>query len=129
MNQRLVGWIRTATGVGFTGGVVLIALGLAGLSASFGLAVVVLALGGGGILARRRLQDQLDHPAFAAYLTAVPLGPLLAGAVILAFAGASSGELQTLGSVCGLLAILNHMLRPVYAFGHYVVTRTAGVLG
>ncbi|WP_136689424.1 hypothetical protein [Halorhabdus amylolytica] len=126
MNQRLVGWVRQGTGMGFTAGLLLIALGVAGQSATFALAVGVLAIGVVGTAMRQTLRERIDHPGFAAYLVSIPLGPLVAGVVLVVFLGASPGELQTLGGVLGLLALLNHLFRPVYAFGHYVVSRLAG---
>ena len=123
MNQRLVGWIRQVTGASFTAGVLLIALGVAGQSASFVLAVGVLSIGGAGIAVRKRRREGIDNEGIEAYLVSVPLGPLLAGGIMLVFLGASPGELQTLGGVVGLLALLNHLFRPVYALGHSVIAR------
>ncbi|WP_135667637.1 hypothetical protein [Halorhabdus rudnickae] len=125
MDQRLVGWIRQMTGGGFTAAVLLIALGVVSQSATPLLAVGVFAIGVAGIATRQTLREWIDHPAFATYLASVPLGPLLAGVVLVLFLGASPGELQTLGGVLGLLALLNHLFRPVYAFGNYVVSRLA----
>jgi len=128
MNQRLIGLLRQATGTGFVAGVLLIALGLAGLSASPSLVAVLIVVGVAGTAVRGTLRGLLDHRAFAAYLASVPIAPLLAGVVLLAFTGASPGELQTLGGVLGLLAICNHMLRPVYALGHSLLARLARTL-
>lgn len=128
MYQRSIEWIRQATGVGFTAGILLIAFGLAGLEATLGLATGVLVVGVAGIAVRRTLRGTIDHPAFAAYLASVPLAPLLAGAVVVAFLGASPGELQTLGGVLGLLAILNHMFRPVYALVSALCSRISSAL-
>ena len=128
MNQRLVALIREVTGVGFTAGLVLIGFGVLGLSASPPLAGGVLVLGLAGPAVREPLRAQVDHAVAASYLASVPLAPLIAGGVMLVFLGASPGELQTLGGVIGLLAVLNHMLRPLYAFAHYLLARVSGVL-
>jgi hypothetical protein len=54
---------------------------------------------------QRTLRDLWIAPALAATTTAVALG-------------ASPGELQSLGGVLGLVAMLNYFLRPVY-YGAY----------
>ncbi|QGN08048.1 hypothetical protein Hrd1104_12575 [Halorhabdus sp. CBA1104] len=128
MNQRLVWRIRQVTGAGFTGGLLLVGCGLAGLPGSLPLSIALIGSGLAGTALRHRLYGLLDNRAFEAYLTALPAGPLVAGLVLLVFAGASPGELQTLGGVVGLLALLNHLLRPIYGLLSLVVTRLSGAL-
>ncbi|MHB9287240.1 hypothetical protein ACKVMT_09415 [Halobacteriales archaeon Cl-PHB] len=50
------------------------------------------------------------------HLAVLWTGPLLAVTVVVLFGlGASAGELQALGGLCGLAGMLNYFLRPVYA--------------
>ncbi|MFW5978234.1 MAG: hypothetical protein ACOCP2_03265 [Halohasta sp.] len=128
MNRRLVWRIRQATSVGFAGALLLIVLGATGRSASLVLALALLALGVIGVTFHRHLQGVLDNPAFDAYLTALPAAPMSAGGVMVLYTGASPGELQTLGGVLGLLAVSNHLLRPIYGLVAQLLTRLAATL-
>ncbi|WP_181685119.1 hypothetical protein [Halorhabdus salina] len=128
MNQRLVWRIRQVTGAGFVGGLLLVGFGLAGISGLLPLSIALIGIGLVGTALRHHLYGLLDNRAFAAYLTSLPAGPLVAGLVLLVFSGASPGELQTLGGVVGLLALLNHLLRPIYGLVSLVVTRLSHAL-
>lgn len=103
-------------------GIILIAASVAGLDGSAALvgvllvaAVVLFAVRGsapplGTVLGhdvQRTLADVWIAPALAATTTAVALG-------------ATPGELQSLGGILGLVAMLNYFLRPVY-YGIYSV--------
>lgn len=123
MHQRLARRVRQLTGTGFLAGVLLIALGLAGQSGTTALGVGLLAVGALAFSFRHHFAGLVSHPAADAYLRSIPPAPSLAGAVVLWFAGASAGELQTLGGVIGLLALVNHLLRPVYGLGYRLVVR------
>ncbi|MFB6128711.1 MAG: hypothetical protein ABEJ47_03005 [Halorhabdus sp.] len=123
MHQRLARRVRQLTGTGFLAGVLLIGLGLAGQSATMTLALGLVAVGALALAFRHHVAGLVSHPAADAYLRSIPPAPLLAGAVALWFSGASPGELQTLGGVLGLLAIANHLLRPVYGLGYRLFAR------
>jgi len=123
MHQRLARRLRQLTGTGFLAGVLLIGLGLAGQSATMALGVLLLVVGALAFSFRHHFAGLVSHPAADAYLQSIPPAPLLAGAVVLWFAGASPGELQTLGGVLGLIALVNHLLRPVYGLGYRLLGR------
>lgn len=123
MHQRLARRVRQLTGTGFLAGVLLIALSVAGQSASTALGLGLLAVGALALSVRHHFAGVVSHPAGDAYLRSIPPAPLLAGAVVLWFSSASAGELQTLGGVIGLLALVNHLLRPVYGLGYRLVVR------
>jgi len=123
MHQRLVRRVRQLTGMGFLAGVLLIALGVAGQSGTMAVGLALLAVGAFALSFRHHLTGLVSHPAVDAYLTSVPVAPVLAGAVVIWFAGTSPGELQTLGGVLGLLSLVNHLLRPLYGLGYRLITR------
>lgn len=104
----------------------LIGPGLAGLGASLPLALVVLA-------AAALLFAVRDDLAAVGHVGWIPLGatlrvawagPLLAAVIVILAGGASPGELQAYGGLCGLVGMVNYFLRPVYgllyAAGRYV---------
>ncbi|MFW5974504.1 MAG: hypothetical protein ACOCPZ_03910 [Natrialbaceae archaeon] len=123
MNQRFARHLRQLTGAGFLAGVLLIGLGLAGVSGTTALGLGLLAVGTFALAFRHLFAGLVTHPAADAYLTSVPFAPVIAGGVVLWFSGASPGELQTLGGVLGLLALVNHLLRPVYGILHGLLAR------
>ncbi|WP_148290941.1 hypothetical protein [Halorhabdus tiamatea] len=126
MHQRLARRVRQLTGTGFLAGVLLIALGLVGQSGTTALGLGLVAVGALAFSFRHHFAGVVSHPAADAYLRSIPPAPLLAGAIVLWFVGASAGELQTLGGVLGLLALLNHLLRPVYGLVYRVLGRVFG---
>lgn len=128
MQQRHVRRVRQVTATGFVGGLLLIGAGVAGLTAAAPLVLVLAGLGAVGIAGHRALVGLTGHPALDAYLSALPAAPLLGAAVTVAFLGASPGELQTVGAVLGLLSVLNHLLRPLYALLAYVGGRLSAAL-
>lgn len=123
MHPRLVRTVRQLTGAAFLAGVALIALGLAGQSGTTALGLGLLAVGAFALAFRHLFAGLVSHPAADAYLRSVPFAPVVAGGVVLWFSGASPGELQTLGGVLGLLALVNHLLRPVYGILHGLLAR------
>lgn len=98
---------------------VLILPGLAGLSGTVGLAVVLAVLSGILFVARQRIANLpgVADSVPSRYLTDIWLAPLLGALAIAAVSGASPGELQTLGGIAGLLGMANYFIRPVYLFG------------
>ncbi|WEL16278.1 MULTISPECIES: hypothetical protein [unclassified Halorhabdus] len=123
MNQRLARRVRQLTGVAFLAGVLLIGLGVAGQSGSMAVGFGLLAVGALALSFHHHFTGLFAHPAADAYLASVPAAPVVAGAVVLWFAGASPGELQTLGGLLGLLSLVNHLLRPVYGLGYRLIAR------
>ena len=117
-----------ATFVLLVASVGLLAAGLAGTAASPALAAALLGAGG----ALFAVRDRLDPgPAFAgrdpgSYGRLLWAGPVVAGAVCLAFLGATPAELQSLGGLVGLVGMANYFLRPVYRAGSVVVERVTG---
>ena len=88
--------------IGIGGGVPLL-LVLAGLALA--------AFSGRTALARVRPRLGI---ALGRYLGVVWLGPVVAGLVVLTALDASAAEVQALGGLLGLVAMLNYFLRPVY---------------
>lgn len=124
--SRLAPRTQRLTVVLLAASLTLVGPGVAGLGASLSLSVV-LGIGAGVLLAvRDRLAAvgrwhglDLGH-----YLRDVWAGPLVGAAVVLGAPGATPGEVQALGGICGLLGMLNYFLRPVYValygLGRYV---------
>lgn len=123
MNQRLVWRIRQGTAAGFVGGLLLIGFGLVGQVASLPLALLLVVVGVVGLALRHHLYGLVNSDTLEAYLTAAPAAPLIAGTIMGFFNGATPGELQTLGGIVGLLALLNHLLRPLYGLVYHLLTR------
>lgn len=109
----------------------LIVPGLGGLGASFPLAVGLAAVAGLLFAARDELAaaTRRRRLSLGSYFRELWVGPLVAAVVALAMLGASPGEVQALGGLCGLVGMLNYFLRPIYAalvgLGRYV-GRTLG---
>lgn len=108
-----------ATAVLLFASLTLVVPALAGLGTSIPLALVLAALGGALFPARDRLAavGGVGGVPIGGYLHVVWLGPLVGAGVALASLGASPGELQALGGLCGLAGMLNYFLRPIYALG------------
>lgn len=106
--------------------VALIGPGLAGLGASLPLALIILAVAAILVAARDELAEigYVGWIPLGATLRVAWAGSLLAGVVVLVAGGASPGELQAYGGLCGLVGMVNYFLRPVYgllyAAGRYV---------
>lgn len=117
-----------ATFVLLVASLLLVGPGLAGLGSSLVLAVAVLATAVGLFALRARIPGGptvLDQK-LGAYARVVWVGPAIAGAVCLAFLGASPAELQALGGLVGLLGMVNYFLRPVYSAGSLLFRRVTG---
>lgn len=106
-----------ATAVLLVASVALIAPSLAGLGTSLPLALVLAVVAGGLFAVRDRLASAgpVARIQVGGYLHVAWLGPLVGAAVVLVAPGASPGELQALGGLCGLLGMVNYFLRPIYA--------------
>jgi hypothetical protein len=61
----------------------------------------------------RGIQPRLGVPVGGS-LAIVWLGPVVAAGMVLLTLGATPGEVQALGGLLGLAAMLNYFLRPVY---------------
>lgn len=112
-------WLRTTldvTYVGLVAALLLIVLGRLGVAAG---PLVVLALAGlAGVAwlgrdALAAVRPRLGVP-LGRYFALTWAGPLLAIAVTLVGFDATPGELEALGGLVGLLAMVNYFLRPVY---------------
>lgn len=133
--QRLALRSVQLTAILLVASVALIGPALAGLGASIPLAVVL--FGAGALLfAGRR---DLGAIGIVRWIPLGPtlrvawIGPLLAALIALLASGASPGELQALGGLCGLAGMVNYFLRPVYgllvAAGRYVRRTVDGARG
>lgn len=133
--QRLALRSTQLTAVLLVASVALIGPGLAGLGGSLPLAFAFLAAAVLLFLVRERLGSvghvgwiRLGEVARVAWV-----GPAIAAVLLLGAGGASPGELQALGGLCGLLGMLNYFLRPVYgilyAAGRYVSRAVDGTRG
>ncbi len=100
--------------------------GVVGVGPSLGLAVILAVLAGVLLSVRNRLVSSgrtagIDLGRYAQDLW---VGPAIGVAIVLLLPGATPGELQAVGGVCGLLGMANYFLRPVYAsaiaLGRYV---------
>lgn len=133
--QRLALRSTQLTAVLLVASVVLIVPGLAGLGASLPLALLLLAAAIALLLARESLASvgRIGWIPFGALGRVAWIGPAVAGVLLLVAGGASPGELQAYGGLCGLFGMLNYFLRPVYgivyAAGRYVSRAVGGTRG
>lgn len=115
----MVHWLRTTldgTYVGLVAALLLVALGRLGVGAGPLVVVVLSALAGLAWLGRSALaavRPRLGIP-LGRYLRLTWAGPVLASAVTLVGFDATAGELEAMGGLVGLLAMVNYFLRPVY---------------
>ncbi|MCU4717557.1 hypothetical protein [Halapricum hydrolyticum] len=109
--ERVTGAI-TSTALVAAG--VLLAPAFAGLGASLALAAVTLGVTVLAFLAREEIGALAPVPWLRLHFETVWAGAAAATLVLVAFAGATSAELQTLGAVVGLLGLFNYLLRPIY---------------
>jgi len=126
MDQRLTGAVFRLTVVLVTAGFCLVGAGAAGLSGSLVLVAVLFGLGAIAYalapMAEGTEIDRLDTPGVVPVVWG---GPVAAGVVILAFLGASAGEVQALGGLLGLAGMVNYFLRPVYQLLYGLASRVA----
>ena len=110
--------LRQATAVFLVASGVLIGTSLAGVGASLALVGAVGFLAAALFAVRDRLASAVPAPArsLGPLLAVTWLGPVVAGLLVLIAPDATPGELQTLGGLCGLVAMANYFLRPVYGF-------------
>jgi hypothetical protein len=110
--------------------VVLIGSGLAGIGASVGLTLVLVAFGMGLAAVRPQLvtlPTVLEHD-LGEYGQDLWLGPLLGALALVAVPDASPAELQTLGGLAGLVGMVNYFLRPVYVLVYALALRARRAL-
>lgn len=133
--QRLALRSTQLTAVLLVASVALIGPGLAGLGGSLPLAFALLAAAVLLFLVREQLESmgQVGWIQLGVLCRVAWIGPAIPGVLLLGAGGASPGELQALGGLCGLLGMLNYFLRPVYgilyAAGRYVVHAVDGTRG
>lgn len=100
--------------------------GVVGVGPSLGLAVILAVLAGVLLSVRDRLALIRPSPGIkiGRYVRDLWIGPVIGVVIVLLLSGATPGELQAVGGVCGLLGMANYFLRPVYAsaiaLGRYV---------
>ena len=123
------------TGALLLGSVGLIAPGLVGLGASLPLVVLLLATAVLLFAAREEGHGfgRGHGLPLGPVLRVAWVGPLLSAGIVVYAAGATPGELQAYGGICGLLGMANYFLRPVYgllfAAGRYLSRSLAGGRG
>jgi len=105
-----------ATTVLLVASVVLIVPSLVGLAASLPLLVAFAVLGGALFAVRDPLASAVSVPTMSVgpVLRVTWVGPVVAGLIVLVALDATPDELQALGGLCGLVAMANYFLRPVY---------------
>ncbi len=94
----------------------LIGPGTLGVGAGLPLLLVLAGVALGAFAVRdalRRVRPRLGIP-LGRCLAVVWVGPVIAATVVLGVLGATPGEVQALGGLVGLVAMLNYFLRPVY---------------
>jgi len=97
------------------GAAVLVALGTAGVGGSVVLVVALAALTVFARFAGGRLLDTAWRRADPhGYVADLWVGFLVAGVAVLLVLDATSGEVQALGGLVGLVGMANYFLRPVY---------------
>lgn len=133
--QRLALRSTQLTAVLLVASVALILPGLAGLGGTLPLALLFLSAAILLLVARESLASvgRVGWIPLGAAARVAWIGPTIAGLLLLLAGGASPGELQALGGLCGLLGMLNYFLRPVYgivlAAGRYVSRAIDGTRG
>lgn len=123
--QRLGRAVTVLTAILVVASVALIGPGLAGLGASPFLAISLGAATGLLYAVRDRLGDvrRVAGVDLGAVLGVAWVGALLAVVLIIAVPGASPGEVQATGGLCGLAGMANYFLRPVYGLVYGTVRR------
>ncbi|AWB28133.1 hypothetical protein [Halococcoides cellulosivorans] len=117
---------RQLTSVLFLAGLVLVALGVAGVSPSILLVGPLVGFGGVLLLVHELLGQRVPTRVAKIHAATLWVGPVVAGAVVAARPALSTGELQAVGGIVGLLGIGNYLVRPLYV---WVVVRLLGGLG
>ena len=101
---------------------ILLALGTAGVPASFPLLGLLLALSAGLYYTRPDVTaDRVLGIDIGSLLSALWLAPALAALAVLLEPAASPEELRALGGVVGLAGMLNYFLRPAYLLAYSLV--------
>lgn len=100
--------------------VVLILPGVYGFGGSVALVGLLVGLGVGLLVVRRRLRTGLDRVGhrWGYYAEVLWLSPFVGGAIVGLFLTATPGELQALGGVAGLVGMGNYFFRPIYRIGY-----------
>lgn len=133
--QRLALRSTQLTAVLLVASVVLILPGLAGFGGSLPLAFALLVAAVPLFLVSEQLASvgRVGWVPLGAVGSVAWIGPTIGGVLLLVAGGASPGELQAYGGLCGLLGMLNYFLRPVYgilyAAGRYVSRAIDGARG
>jgi hypothetical protein len=101
---------------------ILLAVGVAGIPASLGLLVFLLALAAGLYYTRTDADaGTVLGVDVDGLLSALWLAPVLAALPLVLEPAASAEELQALGGLVGLVGMLNYFLRPVYLLAYSLV--------
>lgn len=107
---------RQLTSILFLSGVVLVALGTAGMAPSMTLVGPLVLAGALFLIAHELLQYRIPTALVRTHAATLWVGPILAAAVVLARPTLSAGELQAIGGGVGLVAIGNYLVRPAYVW-------------
>lgn len=119
--------VRRLTVVLLVASTALLVPGLVGIDASVALVAALAAAGFALALVRNALADLSTVLGYdlGRYAPDLPFAAFLAAAVVAAFLDASSAELQSLGGLAGVAAIVNYFLGPVYLYV-YSLANSAG---
>ncbi|QSG08165.1 hypothetical protein [Halapricum desulfuricans] len=123
MHDRIERVTGATTAIALVAAAVLLAPAFAGFGASLALAVVAVGLTVLAFLAREAIRTLAPVPWLQLHFETVWVGAAVAALVLVAFAGVTPAELQTLGAVVGLLGLFNYLLRPIYLTLGSVLTR------
>ena len=122
--------VRRVTAVFLATSAVLILPSLAGLGSSVHLTVALVVTGLVLVLLRPQLSAlptvlDIDLGRYAPDLW---IAPFLAASVLVIVPDASPPELQALGGIAGVVAMVNYFLSPVYVFGYSLALRAGRVV-
>lgn len=126
----MTGWLHETfrlTVVLLVASACLVVPGTLGVPGGVPLLLILAGLAVGAFVARdalHRVRPRLGIP-LGRCLTVVWLGPVLALGIVLLNMGATPGEVQALGGLVGLAAMVNYFLRPVY-YAVYATGRRVG---
>lgn len=129
--HRLVAESLRVTHVLLVAALLLIAAGSLGLGGDLSLAGLLAVFGLAGLALRARLGavGRVRGRPMGWYLRALPLGPLVAALLIAVYPGTTPDELEAVGGMVGLVAMLNYFLRPLYRLAIHGGRRVASRLG
>lgn len=123
MHDRIERTTGAATSIALVAAGVLLVPAFAGFGASLALAALTAGVTVLAFLARQQVRALAPVPWLRLHFETAWIGAAVAALVLVAFAGSTSEELQTLGAVVGLLGLFNYLLRPIYFAAGSIVVR------